>query len=261
MKLSETGRRTISFPDKYAAFRHAVSLFRYLPGLRGLWTMTDFDINGNAEDMTKYDLLLTRNGNPLYTYTRLIPHLYFDGVGDYLTRADEAALDITGSEAHIGVSTRGLTTGTWFYSSDVTNFQRLIDKRSAAAGNYSYYLADAANFAGDPARFLISDDGTNTDAVNSSNSIAANTWHFSVGRFNDNDTGEELAVFLDGVKTTAATARAAIFAGTADLGVGGSGAGADLLTGGMSITFLCAMALPDDMIGALFQQSRALYGV
>ena len=261
MKLSETGRRIISFPDKYAAFRHAASLFRGLPGLRGLWTMADYDINGNAEDMTQYDLLLTRNGNPLYHQEQMVPALYFDGTGDYLSRADEAALSITASEAHISPNSWGLTLGSWFSATGITTRQDLITKISAAAGNFSYYLNFSGNVAGDPVCFFVSDDGTNSDEVYSSNGVTAAQWSFAVGRFDNNDAGEELAVFLNGAKTTGATARATIFDGNAAFGVGGTGFGGNLLTGRMSITFLCATALPDDMIGALFQQSRALYGV
>jgi len=107
----------------------------------------------------------------------------------------------------------------------------------------------------------MSDDGTNSDSVDSSNIAMAYRWHLAIGRFNDDDTGEELSVFLDGVKTTAATARASIFDGTAAFEVGSGQAGGSKLTGHISIGFLCAAALPDDIIGALFQQSRALYGV
>lgn len=260
-KLNETTRRVISFPDKFAAFRHTVSLFQFLPGIRGLWTMADFDTNGNAEDLTSHGLTLTRNGNPLYHHERLIPYLAFDGAGDYLARADEAATSITATEAYISPNSRGLTLGGWFRTSDDTARQDLIDKLSAAPGNFSWYFAFMGNVAGDPIRLFISDDGTNADEVDSSNAVTADVWQFAVGRFNDNDGGEELAVFLNGVKTTAATARASIFDGNADFSLAGTGAGANLLTGDKSITFLCATALEDDVIGALFQQSRAGYGV
>lgn len=264
-KLNETTRRVIGFPDKYAALRHTVSLFQFLPGIRGLWTMADFDTAGNAEDLTSHGLTLTRNGNPLFHHERLIPYLAFDGVGDYLSRADEAATSITASEAYISPNSRGLTCGGWFRTSDDTARQDLIDKLSAAAGNFSWYFAFMGNVAGDPIRFFISDDGTNSDEVDSSNSVTVDPlrrpWQFAVGRYDDNEGGEELAVFLNGVKTTAATARASIFDGNAAFSLAGTGAGANLLTGDMSITFLCATALEDDVIGALFQQSRALYGV
>jgi hypothetical protein len=262
MKHNERLRRIISFPDKYAAFRHIVSAFMFLPGLRGLWTANHVDENDNWEDWTKYDLQLTDASTPELNYDGLIPYLTFDGANDYYTRADDALTSITGSESHIASAIRGITLGAWAYTTSDSTHQYLLSKISAAAGNYSYYLAFRGDVAGDPLRFTISDDGTALDTADSSNAVTTSAWHFGVGRFNDNDSGEEQAVFLDGVKTTDTTAMAAIFDGNAAFEIGsGAAGGAGLLTGRVSLAFLCACALPDDMIGALFQQSRALYGI
>jgi len=260
MKLSETGRRIISFPDKYAAFRHHISMYMGLPGLRGLWTAGHTDTAGNWYDWTQNALTLTLTGAPAETYTDLRCYFSLDGTNDYFTRADDVATSVTGSEGYIDFPYRGLTLGNWWYSTDATAFQCLMSK-FAAVPNVSYYLAFNGSGAGDPVRFRISDDGTNADGVESSNTAAANQWHFTVGRFKDYDAGEELAVFLDGVKTTAATARAAIYDGVSAFEMGSGEGGLYKLTGRLSVGFLCAFALPDDMIGALFQQSRALYGV
>jgi len=258
--LNEMTRRVIGFSDKYAAFRHSVSAFRTLPGLRGLWVATEFDTSGNWEDQSRYDLTLTLNGNPTFNYDGLIPYAAFDGTGDYFSRSDEAATSITGTESHIDSSVRGLTLGGWFYTTDTTASQMAITKW-AGGGNYSYFLALRGDVAGDPVMLRISDDGTTTATLASSNGYSSATWHFIVGRFNDNDTGEELAIFLDAVKTTVTTAMASIDDNASDFEIGASSSGSDLLTGRVSIAFLCSAAIPDDMIGALFQQSRALYGV
>jgi len=258
--LRDTTRRVIGMSDKYAAFRHVVSLFSFLPGLRGLWTANHLDTSGNWYDWTKNNLTLTATGTPGFFYDNLASYVTFDGATDYFTRADEAATSITGTESYIDGSIRGLTLGCWWYSSDATAAQYLLAKATAAAGNYSYGLYFNGAAAGDPTYFWISDDGTNTDQV-ISGSAWANRWHFSVARFNDSETGEELAIFLDSTKTTAATARASIFDGNAAFETGSAQGGLNKLTGGISIAFLCAAALPDDMIGTLFQQSRALYGV
>ena len=260
MKVNETTRRVIGFSDKYAAFRHLISLFSGLPGLTGLWTAGHLDPTGDWYDWTKNDLTLTAAGTPELNYDGLIPYLTFDGANDYYTRADDTATSITGTETYIDAAIRGLAVGNWWYSTDATAFQCLTSK-FAAAPNVSYHLGFQGNAAGDPVRFLISDDGTNQDSVVSSNTATTSRWHFSVGRFNDSDTGEELALFHDGVKTTAATARAAVYDGAAAFEMGSGQGGLYKLTGRLSVGFLCAFALPDDMIGALFQQSRALYGV
>ena len=259
MKMNETTRRVIGFPDKYAAFRHQVSLFMNVPGLVGLWTANHLDTSGNWYDWTQNALTLTRTGAPHHTYSGMAHYFSFDGVNDYFTRADEAATSITGGEGYIDTPYRGLTLGCWFSSTDMTAFQGLVTK-FADVPNISYYLAFNGIGAGDPIRFRISDDGTNTDDVSSSNSVTASKWQFAVGRFSDYDAGEELAVFLNGVKTTDTTARAAIYDGTAAFEVGSGQGGLYKLTGRMAIAFLSRVAVPDDMIGALFQQSRALYG-
>ena len=259
--LRDTTRRVIGMSDKYAAFRHHVSMYMGLSGLVGLWTANHTATSGNWYDWTKNNLELTVNGSPEQSHDGLKSYILFDGATDYYSRADEAALSITGTETRIYAGIRGLTAGTWFYSTDATAYQFLISKLSAAAGNYSYDLGFAGATAGDPVRFWISNDGTNSDNVVSSNTAAASRWHFAVGRFDDNQTGAELAVFLDGVKTTAATARNSIFDGNGAFEIGAGLAGLGLLTGRMSVAFLCAAAENDDMIGALFQQSRALYGI
>lgn len=257
--LIDLTRRVIGFADKYAAFRHVVSAFRNLPAQRGLWVATDYDTSGNWEDQTNYDLLLTRT-NAYFYYAGLVPYASFNGSTTYFSRADEAALSITGAEPFIHDTMDGLTLGAWVYSTDTTNQQGIIAKWGAA-GSRSYSLSLRGDVASDPAYFSISDDGTNSDTVSSgSNGYTSGAWYFVVGRFNDTDTGEELAIFVNGVKATDTTTRASIDDNGSTFYVGSVNAGS-ILTGRISIAFLCAAAVPDDQIGALFQQSRALYGV
>ena len=259
--LRDTTRRVISFPDKYAAFRHVVSAFRGLLGIRGLWTMADFDVNGNAEDLTNYDLLLTRNSHSLVTYNlynSLVPYVDLDGAGDYLSRADEAALDILGTEAHLDADWRGLTVGGWSWFDNLTRTEGLLSKWNDSGVNQRSYLL-LKDTATDRLRFLVSTDGTAVVNVTSSVVPTASKWHFTVGRF---DPSAELAVYVNGVWTVNTTGiPASIFASTADFHIGRYDGTPDYLDGRQSISFLCAAYLSDDAVGALFQQSRALYGV
>ena len=254
--LNEMTRRVIGFADKYAAFRHVVSAFSNLPGLRGLWAASNFDTSGNWEDSTNYDLLLSRN-NAYFAYDGLVPYAYCDGSGDYFTRADEAAISITGAEAFIADEMDGLTLGGWFRSDDDTPAatEHYMSKMGAS-GSYSYYLSHDTDGTVD---FGISDDGTNLDWVSSTATTSG--WTFVVGRFCDNDAGEEQAVWVNNVKATDTTAMASIDDNGSSFQISGQNGANDEFTGRASICFLCAAALPDDMIGALFQQSRALYGV
>lgn len=232
--------------------------FHRLCALRGFWPMSAFSAAGAAFDQSGNGRTLTRFGDPIYDYDALVPYIRFDGTGDYLLRADEAGLDITGAEAYVG--TPGLTLGGWFRPEDITNGNVLFSKW-AAGGNLSYMLGLAGDVAGDPAMFFISDDGTNFDAVYSTSAYVTNIWQWVVGRFNDADAGAELAVWRDDEMTTAATARNAIFSGAADFNIGGFNNGSFLYTGRASMCFLCAAALPDQVVNHAFQATRGLYGV
>jgi hypothetical protein len=245
------------------AWVNAVAGMQMLPGLRGLWSMSAYDSSGNAQDQSGHGHVLTYNGNPKYGYTGLAPYIDLDGAGDFLERADEADLDITGTEAY--VLHPGLTLGGWWYPEDNASLDMLITK-AGGAGNRSYFLAFDGTAAGPPAdvvTFGISDDGTNYATVNSATTraiaCAINTWHFVAGRFNDALAGAELSIWLNGEQTTAATARNSIFSGNAALRVGDYAPGGFALTGNASLVFLCASALSDAAVFSIYQQTRALF--
>jgi hypothetical protein len=253
------------------AWANACSMYQQLPGLRGFWPMSAVDSSGNAQDQSGHGHVLTYAGNPVYgldltTARRLASYIRFDGTGDYLTRADEADLDITGTETYISNQAtgdgagRGITMGGWWRPEDAVNFQMLISKW-VNAGQYSYYLALQGTEAGDPVRFFMSDDGTNSSYASSVTPYSTSLWQFFAGRFCDSDTGEELAVWVNDEKTTNATARNSIRSGTDNFAVGGNAAGAYPYTGRACLVWLCAAALPDVTIWALYQQTRALFGV
>lgn len=252
------------------AWANVCSMFQLLPGLRGFWPMSAVSATPAVIDLSGNLRTLTYNGDPIFgldltTARSLAPYIRFDGTGDYLSRADEGGLDITGTETYFASqattagAARGLTLGGWFYPEDNASQEGLITKWSAAAGNYSYGLWTRGDVANDPVRFEISDDGTNSDSADSG-AYSVDTWQFMAGRFNDADTGAELAVWLNGTKTTAATARASIFSGNADLYVGSDMPG-NTYEGRASLCFLCGAALPDVVLFALYHQTRALFGV
>lgn len=233
-----------------------------LTGLRGYWPMSAFDDAGNAADLAGFDAAvteLTYNGNPVYNYDGLAPYIRLDGIGDWLNHVDAAHYDIEGDESYVGVP--GLTLGGWFYIEDDAGDQVLMGKYPGAPGNRSYWLAARGTIADDPAEFRMGDDGTNTDAVQLVG-YSVDTWHFIAGRFDDADAGQELKVWIDNTTNTAATARNTIFDGNADFTIGAlSGGGSWLLTGRASHCWLCAAALSDECIHAIFQQQRSLFGV
>lgn len=238
----------------------AVAQFLALCGLRGFWPMSAFGSGGTCYDQSGNGRTLTYNGNPVYGYDGQAPYIRFDGTGDYLGRADEAGLDITGTETYVLAGQRGLTLGGWFWPENAVSGQYLMSKW-AGGGNLSYALILSGNVAGDPVAFYISDDGAGFDNVASVTGYTTSTWHWVVGRFNDADTGEELAAWLDNEKTTVTTARNAIFSGAAPFNISGFNNGSALYTGRASFCFLCAAALSDETISFLREQTKVMYGV
>lgn len=242
------------------AWGKVCSMFQMTPGLRGFWPMSSVDENGNAFDLSGQGRTLSYNGNPIYAFSGLYPSLQFDGAGDFLSRADEAGLDILGTETPVWSGVRGLTLGGWFYFTSLAtgDNQGLIGKYNRNAVNqrsYQLFMSDATNVID----FIVSTDGTATVDVAGS-AVAADNWYFCVGRF---DPSTELAVFVNGVKTTNAVGvPASLFNSTAQFNIGAHSNGALALFAGIaSLCFLSAMALSDTYIQALYHHSRSLFGV
>lgn len=230
-----------------------ISPFLALPGLRGFWPMSAFQSNGDCFDQSGNGRLLTYNGNPTYNYDGVAPYLELDGTGDYLIRADEAGLDISGTETFVAAAVRGLTWGGWFYPGRSGVFERVFGKWGAAGSrSYDIWFTGADLFSSH-----ISDDGTNT-ADDAAAVVAINNWYFVIGRFNPSTT---LETFVNGIWTSTVTARASVFNSGTSLAIGASGLGGNVFLGRLSLCFLCAAYLSDAIISSLFQQTRAAFGV
>jgi hypothetical protein len=263
MNLSERNARLVDnlradFQARYEpnfAWKSACSQFLALPGLRGFWPMSSIDESGNTYDLSNQGRTLTYNGNPTYNYAGLAPYIDFDGTGDFLSRADEAGLDITGTETYVASAVRGLTLGGWFQANQAGATDGLLSKWDTGANQRSYLVVHNAT---NNLEFNISTAGTAVSATAiSTGTMSVNAWFFSVARFVPSTS---VAVYLNNVKTSSATAIASIFSSSASINIGAVNA-ANLLTGRASLCFLCAAALSDAIIGQLYQQSRALMGV
>lgn len=236
------------------AWKSCVSQYQVLTGLRGFWPLGSTGSLGNAVDFSQQTRILTKNGDPLYGYTGLIPWVYFDGAGDYFTRADEAGLDTLGTEAYMHADYRGMTVGGWFKFDDGTpaGAEYMMSKR-AGAGNISWYLA---HNPGGTVNFIVSDDCTALEAATSVGTTGTD-WVFVAGRF---DPSAEVAVFLNSEKVTTPTAMASVCNSTADFNISGYNNGTALMTGYASLCFLSAAMLSDGIIYSLYHQSRAMFG-
>ena len=230
-----------------------------MPGIRGFWPLSNFGTTGGPFDVSGHDFHLTYNGDPLFLYGGLAGFCRFDGTGDYFTILNNAGLSITATEAYVDPSYQGLTLWCWARPTVLTAEERLVSKWHTN-GQYSYKLSIHGGFAGDPVTFQISDDGAaGTSVIALPTTI--NEWQFIAGRFNDNDAGEELAVFCNDDKDTAAAAEADIFDGTDSFSLGGSGGGWSLITWDMALAGISCMALTDAMIRTIYHQTRALFGL
>lgn len=243
-------------PFDMQAWGAACSSLLALPGLRGCWPMSASDVTGRVADISGHGNHLSYNGNPTYNAggsNYLAPYLDFDGIGDYVTHADASDFDITGGETSIVAGLRGLTLGGWF-KRDTAQTQGLIGK--AWNGNYSYRLWETTT--ADEIRFGVWDTGSTNYAV-SADSAGIDTWEFIAGRFKVNDIGyEDLAIMIDGeITEQSAGASFTIRDQSADFAIGRTGA--YYLDGQASLCFLCAAAIPDDVLYRLFYQTRGLF--
>jgi len=241
-----------------------------LPALRAFWPMSsvDYTTASRARDVAGGGYHLTDNNTVLFgsgqsdALPTMVPYAEFDGVNQYLSRADGGAAnwaDITGTEAYVVAAQRGLTVGGWFRFGTVApaTFDGVIGKFNGLANQKSYQVL--AFSAGTKIYFEISTDGVAVIPAVSTMAISADIWYFCVGRFTPS---AEVAMFVNDVKDiNVAGVPASIFDGTANFEIARRNSAGTYLDIRASLCFLCASALSDSIINALFQQTRKLYGV
>lgn len=237
------------------AFTNPAGRILGLPGLRGAW-LGAVDATGSLLDQSGNGLTLSRNGGVAYTVVGKALCADFDGATGYLNRADEAALDITGSESYISTADRGLTIGGWWYP-DVINSvaKHLISKWNGSLNQRSHVLAiDAQNRF----QFFVSSDGIGLVGVpDGVNLPSAGQWYFVVGRYRPST---EMAIFVNRNKTASTTSiPASIYSSTAPFRIGASGDSAFWFDGRAALVFICAAALPDEAIYALYDSTVGLF--
>lgn len=234
------------------------SQFQGLPGLRGLWYPGSVDNTGALYDQSGQGRTLTYNGNPtLNLHNSLIPYWDYDGAGDWHSRADEAGLDIQGTETTIAAALRGLTWGGWFWVDTFANNRGLLTK------------GDGGTAAGSAYNLYLSTTGIKADIYNgatgygvSSAALSTGTWIFAVSRFTPS---AELALLTNGVKvvnTTSIPASLNNGGASAPLNIANlANSGSLYLDGRCALAFVCAALLPDALLAYLFNRSRPLFGV
>lgn len=224
-------------------------MFQGLPALRGFWPVSSVDQTGAVYDLSEQNRTLSNQGGPAYSvWNDLIPYYDLNGTTQYLNRADEAGLDVTGN----------LTTGGWFWTDDLTAAQGLSVKGDGVtAANTNWELFFRGDVAGDPVQLNVS-SGAGTTTINSTNTPGSGVWFFAVGRYTPST---ELAVNLNGIWTRNTTAIPASINNSTAMFALGSRNAAVLLNGRVCLGFLCAWALSDDLVSTLFNRTRPLFGV
>lgn len=232
-------------------FATAISAILALPQLRAFWPMSSVDESENVYDISGQGRTLSPQTNPSFGTAgpaQLTPYLLLNG-SHYMSRADEAGLDITGT----------LTIGGWFYRDVGGTTQGLISKWINGGDQRSYRLVLGS---GNALTFTVCSDGTSatTTGIGSSSNTPEAAWFFGAGRYTPST---EVAVFLNTTKTTNLTSvPSSIFSGTGDFFLGAiGGAGSNLLDGRIALPFVSAAALTDQTLLELFHTTRTLFGV
>lgn len=231
-----------------------------LPGLVGYWPGAVNRATPLLLDVSKNGLHLTRNGDAevaLDPFVPFAPYLNLDGTGDYFSHADDAKLDITGTEVIIDSSLRGLTMMMWVYFASSATQQSLMSKY-LPTGNQRGYLIQFDPF-GMRLQFFLSSTGSNTPNLSSANdSITVATWHFVAARFTPST---EMALWTDDTKATTTTSIiASIFNNTSTFRIGEIGSVGLPLNGRIAFPLVCASALPDVVIETFYQMTAPLFG-
>ena len=219
--------------------------FQGLPKLRGLWPLASITETPTAIDASGQGRTLTFNGTTtLGVHGGFLPYLDFDGTTGYLSRADEAGLDIVGT----------LTLGGYFWVDSGAGIGSLIAKYSTVAAQRSFFL----RYTGSNAFQFGVGDGVTDTTVTSSVVVEVNRWYYVVGRFSPS---AEVTIFVNEAKTANVTSiPGAIVASTAAFEIGRLNAtNGQYLDGRAAVPWLSATTLTDEQINHLFSRTRKFF--
>lgn len=238
------------------ALGNAISSYLALPVLRGFWPTSANHISTQyyfLDDISS-DYDVTGYSSVKLGYSNLFPWTYLGG-SQYWTYADDAQFDINGIDAYTSASLRGLTCGAWVRidSEPGVGVTKPLIVKSDGTNGYGLGFVGAGGGVTHPA-FAASLAGA-TDGVVSTVDIDDDIWYFIVGRWNTSTVD----VWVDGVKTSVASANASVGLNAQPLYFGYAG-GAVYWDGYMSMIFICASSVSDSIIKNLYQQTRYMFG-
>ncbi len=210
--------------------------------------MSATDNSLNVLDLSGNALTLTNNSATLLANQGYVPYATHDGSADYLSRADEAALDITNF----------LTIGAWIYvNTTPVSAVPAIGKwtRSGDHRSYGLFPGTAGNFI-----FQVTNLGTAADITNVDGAAySEDTWYFVVGRY---DSTGELKIWVNANTATNTTSiPASLYNSTSAFAIGAEGDGSRVFDGRTALAFMTRSVLEDAVIERLYTRTRGLFGV
>lgn len=195
-------------------------------------------------------------------YEGLVPVYDFDGSTIFVPPSNAGI--VTGTEAWVDSSIRGITLGAWVKMdsliASVSYKKTIISKMGQAANNEFGYLLDIDYPA--TARFYISSDGggTNIDVVEvDSITLSIATWYLIIGRWNTST----ISLFLDNTEFYETSGESDIHDTPSQMVFGGrhyDPTNLFFFDGLIAYPFICACSLSDAMITQIWRRTRHLFG-
>lgn len=255
-------RREVSY-----AWSDVISAYMGLSGLRGFWPTSVVGDSGAMIDVSGQGRHLTNNGEAQFSqYNAAYWANTLTTTNDnYFNRADEAGLSITGTETYIDTD-KGLSIGCWVNVRATVSAQGvLIGKWDAATNNRSYSIQLTT---GRQPLFTISTTGADNYQILAPTTLSTTSWRwkFVCGVFDNYGAGtDQIHIYAHtstGLRkwTGNVAVGASIFDGTADFTIGaGHGMSLPLPATRVSLAFVCARALNEGTVRALYGISRPLF--
>lgn len=221
--------------------------------LRGHWNMASVDNTGAVYDQTGQGRTLTNNNTVTFGLQTLFPHATFVSTNnEYLSRADEAGLDITGN----------LWLGCWVIFDNTASANEYVMAKWGASGQRSFRLYRIST---GELRFSISNDGIASISVTSTPTLAASTWYWIWGMFDS--SSEYIYCGIDTAWWSLDSNVASIFNSNAPFTIGSDGTPGSHLDGSVTLATLCADVQTDVQTAAvswgqirnMYEQTRANY--
>lgn len=235
----------VSLKDAGFGPGRALGTYLFAPSLRGFWNMAAVDSSTNVRDMSPYGHTLTNNGATTFGVNAINPYAIMDGTNNYLSRATEANIAITGR----------LTLSAWVYFDLALGTAEFVVGKKGGAGQLGYYLyRDAAG------QIIAEVSSNGTAVVQAVGAVVEElTWYFLALVYNPSI---ELSLWINTTKTLNVTSiPAAIHNSTAPFTVGATGVPDQFLTGRVTNVLLSATNISDTGIFSLGEQSKVSFGV